>query len=106
MYKILKSLDTVFALWDKIKMQRRSRMVRATDESVADDVTKYLEDNPSEMGSDGQPPKIVILTYENSTQGYVGAVIVLSIIFTLSLFLAMAVFKAGEMLTPQWSVTN
>ena len=50
---MLKSLNTVFALWDKIKMSRGKKMVRATDESVADDVTKYLEDHPAEMDSDG-----------------------------------------------------
>ena len=62
-YKVLKSLDRVFALWDKIKTQRGKKMVRAPDESVADDVTKYLEDNLDEMDSTGQPPKIVVFTY-------------------------------------------
>ena len=101
MHKILKSLDTLFMLWDKIKTQRRRRIVRATDESVADDITKYLEENPNERGPDGEVPQFVVLTYETTTQGYVGAVIVLSIIFTLSLFLAMAIFNAGVMLTLQ-----
>ena len=98
-YKTLKSLDTVFDLLDKIKTSRGKKMVRATDESVADDVTKFLEDHPAEMDSDGRPPRIVVLTYQTTAQGYVGAVIVLSIIFTLSLFLALFLFRAGKILT-------
>ena len=98
-YKTLKSLDTVFDLLDKIKTSRGKKMVRADDEGVADDVTKFLEDHPAEMDSDGRPPRIVVLSYQTTTQGYVGAIIVLSIIFTFSLFLALFLFRAGKILT-------
>ena len=99
-YKTLKSLDTVFDLLDKIKKSKGKKMVRADDdEGVADDVTKFLEDHPAEMDSDGRPPRIVVLTYQTTAQGYVGAVIVLCIIFTLSLFMALFLFRAGKILT-------
>ena len=75
-------------------------MVRADDdEGVADDVTKYLEDHPGEMDPDGRPPKVVVLTYQTTTGGYIGAVVVLCIIFTLSLFMALFLFRAGKILT-------
>ena len=82
-------------------------MVRADDdEGVAEDVVKYLEDHPAEMDQEGRPPRVVVLTYQTTAGGYIGAVIVLCIIFTLSLFMALFLFRAGKILTLWKSVTN
>ena len=77
-------------------------MVRADDnEDVAEDVVKYFEEHPAEMDQDqdGRPPRVVVLTYQTTAGGYIGAVIVLCIIFTLSLFMALFLFRAGKILT-------
>ena len=42
------------------------------------------------------PPSSWFLTYENTTSGYVGAVIILSLIFTLSVFVFMALYNVGK----------
>ena len=75
-------------------------MVKASDENVAENVSKFfffLEDNQDVRGTDGgAPPSSWFLTYENTTSGYVGAVIILSLIFTLSVFVFMALYNVGK----------
>lgn len=86
----------LLSLWDRMKAQKRCKMVKATDENVSNDVSWFLEENPDVRGPNGERPSLVVVTYKNSTTGFVSAIFILSLIFTLGLFAAMALYNIGK----------